>query len=58
MNSFPSSTARTSTPRSMSTTSTANFVVLEGAGHGFGGQDAVTATREMVDWFESHLAGE
>ena len=34
------------------------LVVLEGAGHGFGGQDAVTATREMVDWFESHLARE
>ncbi len=31
------------------------LVEFENAGHGFGGQDAVQATSEMVDWFVSHL---
>lgn len=34
---------------------TSQLIVLEGAGHGFGGQDAVRASREMVAWFEKHL---
>lgn len=32
------------------------FVAIEGAGHGFGGADLARAVREMVEWFESHLA--
>jgi acetyl esterase/lipase len=34
---------------------TSEFVVLEGAGHGFAGKDAERATRELVAWFEKHL---
>ncbi len=31
------------------------LVVIEGAGHGFAGDDKQEATREMVDWFNTHL---
>lgn len=31
------------------------LVVIEGAGHGFRGDDAVRATDELVSWFEKHL---
>jgi dipeptidyl aminopeptidase/acylaminoacyl peptidase len=33
----------------------ARFVTIEGAGHGFMGNDAARANREMVHWFEQHL---
>jgi acetyl esterase/lipase len=33
----------------------AQFIRIEGAGHGFAGQDAVRANAEMVRWFEQHL---
>jgi acetyl esterase/lipase len=32
------------------------LVVLEGAGHGFGGADLARAVSEMVAWFDLHLA--
>jgi acetyl esterase/lipase len=32
------------------------LVVLEGAGHGFGGADLARAASEMVAWFDLHLA--
>lgn len=32
------------------------LIVLEGAGHGFGGADADRAVKELVAWFETHLA--
>ena len=31
------------------------LIVFENAGHGFGGEDARTATAELVKWFEAHL---
>lgn len=31
------------------------LVVIEGAGHGFGGKDLERAVAEMVDWFEQQL---
>lgn len=34
----------------------ARFVRIEGAGHGFTGEDATRANAEMVAWFEQHLA--
>jgi len=34
---------------------TSKLVVIEGAGHGFRGDDAVRATNELVSWFEKHL---
>ena len=35
---------------------TSRLIVLEGAGHGFRGEDAARATSELVAWFEKHLA--
>ncbi len=32
------------------------LIVIEGAGHGFRGEDGVRANKAMVDWFEKHLA--
>jgi acetyl esterase/lipase len=32
--------------------------VIEGAGHGFGGEDQKRATKAMIEWFEKHLAAE
>ncbi len=37
---------------------TAELVVIEGAGHGFGGDDAKRASNAMVGWFGKHLAAE
>ena len=34
------------------------LVVLEGAGHGFGGEHAQRAVEELVGWFEKHLVSE
>jgi len=31
------------------------FIVIEGAGHGFRGEDAARATRARLDWFNRHL---
>lgn len=31
-------------------------VVIEGAGHGFGGADGTLASKEMIAWFDTHLA--
>ncbi len=31
------------------------LVVIQGAGHGFAGDDKARATSEMVDWFNEHL---
>ena len=35
---------------------TSELIVLEGAGHGFGGKHAERAANELVSWFEKHLA--
>ena len=35
---------------------TAKMVVIEGAAHGFRGQDLTTAMNALVEWFETHLA--
>jgi acetyl esterase/lipase len=32
------------------------LIVFENSGHGFGGEDAKTASSELVKWFEQHLA--
>ena len=37
---------------------TSELVVLEGAGHGFAGEQLTRAVTELVDWFEQHLAAE
>ncbi len=37
---------------------TSKLVVLEGAGHGFGGEVGKRAVAELVAWFEKHLAKE
>jgi acetyl esterase/lipase len=34
---------------------TSELIVLEGAGHGFRGDDAAKASAAMVSWFEKHL---
>jgi len=34
------------------------LIVMEGAGHGFGGDHAKRAVDELVAWFEEHLASE
>lgn len=31
------------------------FITIEGAGHGFGGDDAKRASEALVSWFEKHL---
>ena len=31
------------------------LIVIEGAGHGFRGEDARRATEALVQWFEKHL---
>lgn len=35
---------------------TSELIVLEGAGHGFGGKHRERAVKELVVWFEKHLA--
>ena len=35
---------------------TSELIVLEGAGHGFKGDDTVRATKALVAWFDKHLA--
>ena len=35
---------------------TSQLIELAGAGHGFRGEDAARCTRELVAWFEKHLA--
>ena len=35
----------------------ARLITFPDAGHGFSGDDATTATRELVAWFETHLSG-
>jgi len=35
-----------------------DFITIEGAGHGFKGDDRVEATRAMVGWFQQHLAAD
>jgi len=35
---------------------TSQLIVLEDAGHGFGGDDRTVADNELVAWFEKHLA--
>jgi acetyl esterase/lipase len=37
---------------------TSRLVEIEGAGHGFQGDDLKRATTEMVAWFETHLAAD
>ncbi len=32
------------------------LIVIEGAGHGFDGEDGVRASTALADWFEQHLA--
>jgi acetyl esterase/lipase len=32
------------------------LIVIEGAGHGFAGDDGKRASKALVDWFEKHLA--
>jgi dienelactone hydrolase len=33
----------------------ADFITVEGSGHGFNGNDGIQANSAMVDWFEQHL---
>jgi len=33
------------------------LLTLEGAGHGFKGEDAKKAEAAMFEWFDSHLKG-
>jgi acetyl esterase/lipase len=35
-----------------------DLVVIEGAGHGFGGDDGKRASQKLIDWFETHLAAD
>jgi acetyl esterase/lipase len=35
-----------------------DFITIEGAGHGFQGDDRVEATRAMVGWFQQHLTAD
>jgi acetyl esterase/lipase len=35
---------------------TTDFITIEGAGHGFRGEDADLATNAVIDWFDEHLA--
>ena len=35
---------------------THDFVIIEGGGHGFQGENRAEATRAMVAWFTEHLA--
>lgn len=37
---------------------TSELIEFENAGHGFGGDDAAAATREMVAWFVKHLVAD
>lgn len=37
---------------------TAELLVLEGAGHGFRGEDEVKATAALVEWFAQHLGAD
>jgi dipeptidyl aminopeptidase/acylaminoacyl peptidase len=32
------------------------LIVIEGAGHGFGGKDGERASKALVKWFDKHLA--
>ena len=34
-----------------------NLIVMEGASHGFGGDDAVEAFKARAAWFVAHLGG-
>ena len=36
---------------------TSDLIVIEGAGHGFGGQNGRRASEALVEWFDEHLAG-
>ena len=35
---------------------TSELMVLEGAGHGFKGDDKIRATKAMVEWFNKRLS--
>ena len=33
-----------------------DLIVLKGAGHGFGGEQAATAAKALIGWFDKYLA--